>query len=116
MPKGKSNIKFSGGSFDGEVYENVDSRYVVDEIIQKTGGWFRQNGDQVQIMKGGELDEFWLSYKIDVYKKGSKNKSGYFEYEFVRSVMVERCSAKTKYGNQCKKSCYKDLDVCETHK
>ena len=116
MPKGKANIKFTGGCLAGEHFEDIDTRTLLDEISEPTGVWIRDDDDKVQIMKGGDLDKNWMSYQIHIYTKASKDKSGYYEYKYDRDGVIERCSAITKKGVQCSKTCYKDLNVCETHK
>ncbi|MGI9274180.1 MAG: hypothetical protein ACR2PT_04875 [Endozoicomonas sp.] len=116
MAKGRTKVRFKGGCLDGEFSDSVSARDVVKEVHQPTGGWFRKEGDQVQVMQGGRRDRNWLSYQIHIYKKAGKDKNGYFEYRYDRSEMVERCGATTKAGTQCMKSCYRDLTLCETHK
>lgn len=116
MPKGKVKIKFIGGFLDGTLEDNFDSRGATSEITLNTGVWYREDGENIQVIKGTKPDSQWLGIETHLYKKGSKDKTGYLEYDFVQSKFVKRCSTITKAGRQCMKSCYKELSVCETHK
>lgn len=116
MPKGKAKIKFIGGFLYGTFEDNIESRGVISEMSINTGVWYREDEDNVQIIKGGNLDDQWIGIETHLYKKGSKDKDGYFEYNFFQSEVAKRCSSITKTGKQCMKTCYKDLSVCEIHK
>lgn len=117
MPRGKIKVRFFGGTLDGQLFENIDSRFARDEMHQETGVWTRDADDgQIRIMNGGNRDRNWNTYTIDIYQKGTQDSSGAHQYTFERSETIERCTATTVAGHRCMKACYKALSLCETHK
>lgn len=90
MPK--ANIRFIGGRLDAHT-DYIDVRNLLKSITVPTGSWFRVNGDKVDIVQGGNIDEYWHSYSLEIYNKTSKSKDGYFEYKFDEIVMIDRCTA-----------------------
>ena len=116
MSKGKTKIKFMGGRLDGIIEEDVDTRTVTNQISVETKMWYRKNGEYVEVMKGGRLDNNWMSYAVENYVKGSKDNNGYIEYTYLEDAMVDRCTGITKTGKQCLNAQYKNFSVCRTHK
>lgn len=114
--KNKTKIKFIGGCLDGIFDENVPPQALSAYLNIKTGKWFRGAEEYVEVFKGGEIDSKWLCYEVHQYKKGSKDKNGYFEYQFTKPLIIDRCTAITQKGKQCMNSQYKDLPYCKTHK
>jgi len=117
MSKGKTTIRFTGGSLAGHVEENVNTKLLAPRIENQTGMWIRENDDgSAQIMSHGQPDSNWNYFKVEIYEKQERlSDQEPFIYKFVGQEEVSRCESKTKQGKRCKNRAVKDQENCSRH-
>ena len=117
MARGYTDIHLKGGSKDSEVISDVPLRRLPKIIAFRSEHYFATSNDGgVDICKG-ELSKKWHSYSQEVYSKleNQPHKSGTV-FQFVETVIVERCSATAKSGTQCLHPALQCETMCGTHK
>jgi hypothetical protein len=120
MAKGKTKVKFVGGVWDGETFDDFDTRMMHDSIQVFSGVWAKKMPDgNIGLMRSERYGKDWIYYQNNRYQRNGKDDSDYFIYQFVEEIENHRCEAKTQKGTQCKNIAI-DLDgkllLCSTHK
>lgn len=102
MPKGKAKVKFVGGVWDGESFEEYDTRMMHDSVQVFSGIWAKKLPDgNIGLMKSKRFGSDWLFFQNHQYKRNGKDDNGYFVYEFENEIDNHRCEAVTAHGQQC---------------
>jgi hypothetical protein len=118
MPDIFINIEFIGGGFDGEVLKNISVNQLPPRYYFRNDVYFAHEKSGGMSIRKGKLNKDWHSYSADIYaRKHEKNKpTGNEVYEFVESVMVDRCSFLTNKKTICMEPVINGELQCSTHK
>jgi hypothetical protein len=115
MSQGKAKVKFIGGVLDGEIFEQFDTRSLIDSISQFNGTWCEELSGKISIFKGEKLGKNWINFSVDKYDKHPKSEDGYFIYIRTGTTVVHRCKALTKKGLRCQHFSKEGFELCPTH-
>lgn len=113
MSRGYTTIYLIGGSQDNECIEDVPLKRLPKSLSFQTQTYFAKDPSGDMVLMKGELNSLWHSYSVDVYEKAEMNSNGSgVTFEFSETKMIERCSAITKKGTQCKKPAIDGESYC----
>lgn len=120
MAKGKTKVKFVGGVWDGETFDEFVTRMMYDSIEVFSGIWAKKMPDgNIGLMRSERYGKDWIYYQNHRYQRYGKDDHGYFIYQFDEEIENHRCEATTQLGKQCK-NLATDLDgefsLCSVHK
>jgi hypothetical protein len=96
----------------------IISGKVVPQIRAVRDTWLALDGNrQVVIMQGGQYNASdWISFIADCYRQDSKPQAGRVEYNFERTVKVNRCAATTKKDLRCRREAFDGFTTCGAHR
>ena len=119
MPKGKTKVKFVGGVWDGEAFDEFDTRMMHESVAVFSDVWAKKLPDgNVGLMRSEQYGNDWIYYQNHRYRRNGKDNNGYFIYQFKEEVDNYRCEYITKEGNCCKNIAIEsnaDIMFCKIH-
>lgn len=120
MAKGKTKVKFVGGVWDDETFEEFDTRMMHDSIQVFSGLWAKKIPDgRVGLIKSESYGKDWSYYQNHRYQRNGKDENGYFIYQFIEGIENHRCEAVNQLGKRCKNIALdfnSEMPLCSTHK